>query len=373
MAVPYFDLARARQRVATDVTARWQEVLQSGAFVLGPEVRQFEAAFAEFVDAADAIGVANGTDALVVALRALGLAPGDEVIVPAFTFFATAEAVVLAGGQPVFADVDADTYNLDPEAAAAAVGERTVGILGVHLYGRPFDVAGLRRVCGEHGLWLLEDAAQAQGASHDGQPVGSLGDLASWSFYPSKNLGCFGDGGAITGPRKDLLEKARRIANHGQQGRYHHLEIGTNSRLDSLQAAVLNCRLPLLAEDNASRRRLAERYRRGLAGVGDLAWPRDPDGSTVVYHQMAVRSAHRDGLAEHLQSRGIGSSVHYPSPLHRQPAFAAHRQAEESFPVAEGAARELLCLPMFPELEGTEVDEVVVAIGDYFASHSAAG
>jgi dTDP-4-amino-4,6-dideoxygalactose transaminase len=209
------------------------------------------------------VAVANGTDALVVALRALGLRPGDEVIVPAFSFFATAECVVLAGGVPVFCDIDPETFNLDPDDCAARVSERTVGVVGVHLYGRPFDFGRLREVVAARGLWLVEDAAQAHGARWRGRRVGTLGELAAWSFYPTKNLGAFGDGGALSGMDEELLQKAHRLANHGQTSRYHHVEVGTNSRLDSLQAAVLNLRLATLDEDNASRRRLAELYRRG--------------------------------------------------------------------------------------------------------------
>ncbi|MEM7480595.1 MAG: DegT/DnrJ/EryC1/StrS family aminotransferase [Acidobacteriota bacterium] len=368
MAVPYFDLARAKQRVAQEVTARWQEVLDSGAFVLGPEVRSFEEAFTQWLGAAGCVGVANGTDALVVALRALGVKPGDEVIVPAFTFFATAEAVSLVGATPVFADVDPRTYNLDPASAGQAVTARTVGIVGVHLYGRPCDITALGELCERHDLWLLEDAAQAQGARWRDRAVGTLGTLAAWSFYPSKNLGCFGDGGAVTGPDGALLERVRRIANHGQEGRYHHLEIGTNSRLDSLQAAVLNCRLPLLDADNEARRLAARSYRENLAGVGDLSFPEDPPDALCVYHQMAVGSGRRSDLIQFLTGRKIGTSIHYPSPLHHQPAFTGTASASASLPVAERAAEELVCLPMFPEITADEVDEVCEAIAAFFSS-----
>jgi dTDP-4-amino-4,6-dideoxygalactose transaminase len=367
MTVPYLDLARARDRIAAELAERWQRVLAGTAFVLGDEVRELERGFAAYTGAAGCVGVANGTDALVVALKALALAPGDEVIVPAFTFFATAEAVVLAGGVPVCADVDPATLNLDPGDAAARVGPRTVGVIGVHLYGRPFDVPGLERLCARHGLWLVEDAAQAHGAALDGRRAGTFG-LAAWSFYPTKNLGCFGDGGAVTGPDAALVGRVRRLANHGQESRYHHLEIGTNSRLDSLQAAVLNCRLPKLEADNEARRRLAGRYRERLAGTGDLAFPEDPPGALCVYHQLAVRTARRDALQQHLAGLGIGSSVHYPVPVHRQPAMAALYPRPPELPHAEAAARELLCLPMFPELTEEEVDRVCDAVGELFAA-----
>jgi dTDP-3-amino-3,4,6-trideoxy-alpha-D-glucose transaminase len=365
--VPYLDLARARRRIAAPLAERWQRILEESSFVLGPEVREFERQFAAFLAVEACAGVANGTDALVLALRALGLAPGDEVIVPAFSFFATAEAVLLAGGVPVFADVDAATFNLDPADAAARVTSRTAGILGVHLYGRPFDVDGVLRVCERHGLWLVEDAAQAHGALYGGRRVGGLGRLAAWSFYPTKNLGCFGDGGAVTGNDQELVERVRRLANHGQAGRYHHVEVGVNSRLDSLQAAVLNCRLPLLEADNARRRELACRYYGGLAGAGDLALPPgDPPGSLSVYHQLTVRTAHRDALMRHLAEHGVASSIHYPSPLHLQPALAGTAAVSGELPVATVAAAQVLCLPMFPELTGEEVEAVCEAVRGFF-------
>ncbi|MDP9120383.1 MAG: DegT/DnrJ/EryC1/StrS family aminotransferase, partial [Acidobacteriota bacterium] len=244
--VPYLDLGRSRRRIAAEVEERWRRVLDDTSYVLGAEVREFESAFAAFLGAASAVGVGNGTDGLELSLRALGLRPGDEVIVPAFSFFATAGAVAFLGGRPVCADVDPATLNLDPADAAARVTSRTVGVIGVHLYGRPFDLDGILALCSRHGLWLLEDAAQAHGALWQGKRVGGFGQLAAWSFYPTKNLGCWGDGGAVTGSDRELVERVRLLANHGQTSRYHHVLAGTNSRLDSLQAAVLNCRLPLL-------------------------------------------------------------------------------------------------------------------------------
>jgi len=367
MSIPILDLARARQRIAPQLEARWQRILDASSFILGPEVKEFEQAFAAYLGVADCVAMANGTDALVVALRALGLRPGDEVIVPAFSFFATAEAVCLLGGKPVFADVDRETLNLDPADAAARITARTVGVMGVHLYGRPFDVDDLLALCGRHGVWLLEDAAQAQGAAWRGKRVGGFGRLAAWSFYPTKNLGCFGDGGAVTGSDAALVEQVRLLANHGQAARYHHVIVGTNSRLDSLQAAVLNCRLPLLEADNARRREIACRYYGGLSGAGDVTLLQDREGVTCVYHQMTLRTAHRDALQQHLKEQGIASAVHYPSPLHQQPAMAGITGAKEGdFPVATAAAREVLCLPIFPELTNEEVEEVCAAVRGFF-------
>lgn len=362
-AVPYFTLSRARERICAEVTERWRSVVEDTAFVLGPEVRELESAFADWLGAAGCVGVANGTDALVLALRALDLAPGDEVIVPAFSFFATAECVVLAGGTPVFADVDPATLNLDLDDAAARVTDATVGVLPVHLYGRPMDADHLAAFAAQHGLWVVEDAAQAHGAAWDGRKVGSaplspVGTLAAWSFYPTKNLGAWGDAGAVTGPDRALLDKVHLLANHGQPRRYHHTAIGTNSRLDSLQAAVLNVRLPDLDAANDRRREIACRYQGGLAGVGDLSFPQDAPQAHCVYHQFAVRTSRRDAFAAHLAEHGVGSSIHYPETLPSQPAFADHPQHREALPAADAAAAELLCLPMFPELTDDEVDRV---------------
>ncbi len=363
MNVPFFDLSRAAARIAPELDERWRGLLERTAFVGGPEVAEFERAFADYLGTTACAGVANGTDALVLALRALDLAPGDEVIVPAFTFVATASAVVMAGGRPVFADVEAATLNLDAEEVERRRTERTVGVIGVHLYGRPFDVEGVGEVCRRYGLWLVEDAAQAHGASSHGRRVGRFGDLATWSFYPSKNLGAFGDGGAVTGEDRDRVEKVRLLANHGRAEHYHHVVVGTNSRLDGLQAAVLNCRLPRLERDNERRREIACHYHRGLSDLPGIRLLEDPDGALSVYHQMTIRvPGRRHELREFLASRGIGTGVHYPEALHRQPALLPEDGEPPVLPVAEAAGGEVLCLPVFPELEDREVDAVIAEI-----------
>ena len=365
--IPILDLTRARRRFEPELAERWRRTLEQNSYILGPEVKELEKNFASFLGASAVVGVGNGTDALVLALRALGLQPGAEVLVPAFSFFATAEAVVLAGGRPVFCDVDAATYNLDPEELERRASPRTAGVVGVHLYGRPFDAEAIGEICRRRGWFLLEDAAQAHGARRRGRRVGTLGDLAAWSFYPTKNLGCFGDGGAVSGMDAALVARVFKLANHGQSERYHHLEIGTNSRLDSLQAAVLNCRLPHLDEDNARRRRLGTVYREALAGVGDLRFPPDDPADEVVYHQMTLATGRRDALQEFLKQRGIGSAVHYPSSLHRQPAMAALAGEMPELPRAEQAGREVLCLPMFPELTEKEAHVVADGVHAFFA------
>jgi dTDP-4-amino-4,6-dideoxygalactose transaminase len=289
------------------------------------------------------------------------------VIVPAFTFIATGSAVALAGGVPVFADVEPETLNLDPASVEERLSERTAGVIGVHLFGRPFDVEAVGALCRGHGIWLIEDAAQAHGAAVGRRRVGTFGTLGSFSFYPTKNLGAFGDGGAVTGDDPDLLDRVRRIANHGRTEHYLHGELGTNSRLDALQAAVLNLRLPELDAANRRRREIAGRYRETLERFEEVDLPRDPEGTEPVYHQITLLTDRRDALREHLAERGIGSAVFYPIPLHRQPALERYAPAGLSLPVSERAAERALSLPMFPELEDSEVDAVCDALEEHFS------
>ena len=368
MRIPHFDLRPAAEEIAPELMARWRELLDRTAFIGGPAVESFEAAFARYLETPEAVGVANGTDALVLALRALGLEPGDEVLVPSFTFFATAEAVVWAGGRPVPVDVEPRSFNLDAADAGARGGARTVGVVAVHLYGQPCDLDAVGALCARRGWWLIEDAAQAHGARWDGRPVGTFGALAAWSFYPSKNLGCFGDGGAVTGADREALARARLLANHGRLARYEHGAVGTNSRLDALQAAVLELRLERLERDNERRRALAARYREGLAGVGDLGFAEVPAKALPVYHQLTVRTARRDELRDHLQARGIGSAVFYPIPLHRQPGLLPHLDGDLDLPESERAAREVLCLPLYPQLGEAQVDEVCAAVRQLYGA-----
>ena len=363
--VPLFNLRRSLERYRTELEESWGGLLDATQFVGGAEVRRFEEEFAQYLGAADCVGVANGTDALVLALKAMDLKPGDEVVVPAFTFIATAATVAWLGGKPVFADVEPQTLNLDPASVAARISERTVGIIGVHLYGRPCALEELTKLCDDRGLWFIEDAAQAHGAKYSGRRVGTFGDLATWSFYPAKNLGCFGDGGAVTGSSRKLLERVRRLGNHGRVEHYFHDTVGINSRLDALQAAVLNRRLPLLDDDNARRREIAARY---VEQVGDLAGIRfllDREDDEAVYHQMTVIVKRRDDLQQWLKEKEIGSAVHYPLALHKQPAFAGDG-TQPTLPVAEAAGEQVLCLPIFPELTDAEVDRTCEAIREFY-------
>lgn len=366
MRIPHFDLKPAAEELAPELLARWTDLLARTAFVGGAEVEAFEKGFASYLGGAGCVGVANGTDALVLALHALGLRRGDEVLVPSFTFFATAEAVVWAGGVPVPVDVEPETFNVDVADAEARATSRTVGMIPVHLYGQPCDLDALLELCRRRGWWLIEDAAQAHGATWRGRKVGTFGQLAGWSFYPSKNLGCFGDGGAVTGADTDALARVRTLSNHGRVESYRHGVVGTNSRLDGLQAAVLNLRLARLDRDNARRAALVERYRERLAGVGDLRFAAVPEEAVPVWHQLTVRTAARDGLRQHLLDGGIGTAIFYPIPLHQQPALASLMPAGLSLPAAEAAAREVLCLPLYPQLSESQVDAACEAVRGFY-------
>ncbi|MBZ0114751.1 MAG: DegT/DnrJ/EryC1/StrS family aminotransferase [Thermoanaerobaculia bacterium] len=359
------DLNPVARRLEEDLLARWRDLLRSTAFIGGPEVTRFEENFARFLDAKGCVGVANGTDAIVVALKALNLQPGDVVLVPAFTFFATAEAVCWAGGVPRIVDVEPATLNINVAEAERLYTPEVRGIIGVHLFGMPCDLRALTDLCDRKGLWLIEDAAQAHGARFEGQRVGTFGDFATWSFYPSKNLGCFGDGGAVTGMDPERLDRLRSLANHGRTAHYQHGEVGTNSRLDALQAAVLNLRLETLEEDNRRRVEIADRYRRQLAGVGDIGFLAVPKGRDSVYHQFTIRSTRRDDLRSFLDQRGIGTGVYYPIPLHLQPALVGIVD-DSARPVAERASEDVLSLPIYAELSDDAVDRVCAEIEFFF-------
>ncbi|MGN6813054.1 MAG: DegT/DnrJ/EryC1/StrS family aminotransferase [Thermomicrobiales bacterium] len=365
--IPIADSKRGYLAHKAALDAAVQRVLASGWFVLGEEVAAFEREFAAWLGVAHAVGVANGTDAIELALRALDIGPGDEVIVPAMTATFSALAVSRTGATPVFADVDAVTATLDPAAAAARITPRTRALLPVHLYGGAADLAALGALAERHGLALIEDAAQAHGAAWQGRRVGGDGVLGAFSFYPSKNLGAYGDGGAVVTNDAALASRLRRLRHGGQAGRYEHVEIGVNSRLDELQAAILRVRLAALAADNAARRALAARYDAGLAETG-LVLPRALPDATHVYHLYAVRvpaghpAGDREALIAHLRACDIGTGLHYPTPVHLQPAYASLGGQPGDCPRAEAWAAEELSLPLFPELAEHEQDCVIAAI-----------
>jgi dTDP-4-amino-4,6-dideoxygalactose transaminase len=354
--IPFLQLTPGAD--AADVRRAIDRVITRGWFVLGPELDAFEREFASASGAADAVGVGTGTDALAIALRGLGIGPGDEVITTPLSAAYSALAIMMAGARPVFADIDPDRLTLDPRAAAAAVTARTAAIVPVHLYGQPADMPAIAAVAARHSLAIVEDCCQAHLATCEGKPVGSFGAAAAFSFYPTKNLGALGDGGAITTNDPGLAARARRLRNGGQTDRYHHGEFGVNSRLDEMQAAILRARLPLLPQWTAARRALAQRYRASLQHSGLTIPPRCDDGH--VYHLFPVRSSTRDALQTRLRAAGIETLIHYPVPIPKQPALASERPAE--CPIATQVCAEILSLPLYPSLPTDAVDRVAAAL-----------
>jgi dTDP-4-amino-4,6-dideoxygalactose transaminase len=336
------------------------EALESGWYVLGAQGEAFEHEFAAFCGVDFAVGVGNGTDAIELALRAVGVGHGDGVITSPLSAAFTALAICRIGARPVFVDIDADTYNLDPSLLASAIGESTRAILPVHLYGQPADMKAINRIGAERDLPVVEDAAQAHGAAIEGKRVGGLAAAAAFSFYPSKNLGAFGDGGAVTTDDADLAGRLRMLRNGGQESRYEHRILGVNSRLDELQAAILRVRLRHLEADNTRRREIAARYSQALTGIPGVGPPFVPETVTPAFHLYVIRCADREGLARRLAEAGVDTAVHYPCCIHRQSAFAW--LDAEPCPVAERAVDEILSLPIFPELEDEEVDRVCEAL-----------
>jgi dTDP-3-amino-3,4,6-trideoxy-alpha-D-glucose transaminase len=359
--ISFHNLLPLQQNHAGELQAALQRVLDSGWYVLGPEVEAFEAAFAAYHSLPHAVAVANGTDAIELALRAAGIGRGDEVITVAHTAAATVCAVERAGARPVLVDIDPNSYTMDPAAARAAVTSRTRALLPVHLYGHPADMLALGALAREAGLLLIEDCAQAHGARYDGKLVGTFGDLAAFSFYPTKNLGALGDGGAVLTRNAFLAERLRRLRNYGQAKRYHHLERGINSRLDEMQAAILRVKLAHMDEHNAVRRHLAEHYHAQLRGVS-CPLPRPAALVHHVYHLYVIRHARRQWLAERLKAAGIETLIHYPVPVHLQPAYADLGYVAGSLPVTEQVAREVLSLPLYVGLKEKQVDRVCATI-----------
>jgi dTDP-4-amino-4,6-dideoxygalactose transaminase len=368
--VPILDLKAEYQELRSEIDAAVSRVLASGYFVGGPEVEALEAELCQYLGVAQVISVGSGADALTIALRAMGIGAGDEVITTPFTFMATLEAIQLVGAKPVLIDIDPRSFNLDPAHLASALGPRTKAVLPVHLYGQMAPMKEILAFAWQHGLKVLEDAAQAIGARYCIQPdcpspAGSLGDAGAFSFYPSKNLGAYGDGGFIATNNSDLASEARLLASHGQQGRYHHVRAaGYTSRLDALQAAILRVKLPHLEGWNQRRREIAKAYDQGLKHQVQTPY-HSPDG-LHVYHQYTLRTPEREALIHHLKSLGISSSIHYPTPAHLQPAYQ-DLAPKGSLPQAEQAALEVLCLPIYPQMVDKQVDEVIGAIGKFEA------
>ncbi|AVT32855.1 erythromycin biosynthesis sensory transduction protein eryC1 [Plantactinospora sp. BC1] len=368
--IPLVDLAAAYDRHRAAIDAAIRDVVEDTRFILGREVGEFESAFAAFCGTSHAVGVASGTAAIHLSLAALGVGPGDEVAVPAHTFVATAEPVSWLGARPRFVEVDAETGGMDPDALKSVL-DRVRAVLPVHLYGLPVDLTAIGALATAAGVPLIEDAAQAHGAEYlhdDGSVVraGAYGRIGCFSFYPGKNLGAFGDAGAVTTSDPALAERIRRLADHGRTSKYEHLTVGYAARLDTIQAAVLAVKLGTLAQGNQRRRELAASYRSRLDGVGDLVLPAEPPNRRGVYHLFVLRTRHRDGLLAHLRDAGIGAGVHYPIPLHLQPAYASLGYRPGDLPVTEAWARECLSLPIYPELTQEQLETVVAEVRGYF-------
>ena len=346
---PFLNLRAAYEAQKADIDNATARVLASGWYILGPEVEAFEAEFAAYCAVPHAVGVASGTDAVLLALKGLGIGTADEVITVAHTAVATVTAIELAGATPVLVDIDPLTYTIDPAAVEAAISPRTKAIVAVHLYGHPADLEPLQAIAQRHKLALVEDCAQAHGAKYKGQRVGSIGDVAAFSFYPTKNLGAMGDGGLITTRHADVAERVRWLRQYGWQERYISAISGYNSRLDELQAAILRVKLTALEANNAQRRAHAAEYGRLLAHTG---WqlPTVAPYAEHVFHLYVIQTEGRDALAEKLRQQGVGTAVHYPVPVHLQPAYAHLGYKVGSLPVTESAAQRILSLPMYPEL-----------------------
>ncbi len=363
--IPLVDLAAQHQSLKMDLRRAIDTVILNTRFINGKEVREFESAFAEFCGVAHAVGVGSGTDALFLALKALGVGPGDEVVTVANSFIATPEAILALGAVPVFVDIDPETCNIAVDRIPEKITERTKAIVPVHLYGRPADMEGILAIARERGLKVVADAAQAHGAELAGRPVAQWGDAVCFSFYPGKNLGAYGDAGAVVTQDADLADRIARLKDHGRKEKYTHTLVGVNSRLDTIQAAVLKTKLPHLGRWNEARRDAARRYREGLEGL-PLSLPCESEGATSVYHLFVVQTDERDRLQAHLRERNIATGVHYPVPLPLQPSLADLGHRPGDFPATEAAARRILSLPMYPELTEDQVARVIAEVRAFF-------
>jgi dTDP-4-amino-4,6-dideoxygalactose transaminase len=350
-----------------ELDAAIARTLDNCSFCLGPDVAQFEKDFATFCGAQHALGFNSGTSALHVAMLLLGVGPGDEVITTPYTFIATSWAISYCGAKPVYVDIDEATFNLDPKRIEKAITPKTKAVLPVHLYGQPFDVDAVAAVCKKHNLPFVEDAAQAHGAKYKGKSIGTFGAVSCFSFYPAKNLGACGEGGALVTNDPALAARAKSLREHGSTVRYHHDEVGYNYRLEGIQGAVLGVKLKHLENWTRERQRIAARYVELLSGT-PLQLPAVTAGNESAWHLYTVRSARRDELKKHLDANGIGNAVHYPMPLHLQKVYANLGHRAGDFPVAEKASREVLSLPMFPELTEAQIQRVAAVVKDFFRS-----
>ncbi|MBI3637913.1 MAG: DegT/DnrJ/EryC1/StrS family aminotransferase [Candidatus Rokubacteria bacterium] len=363
MTVPFLDLGRQYQALGKELDQAIREVMETGYFILGPNVKALEEEFAAYCRAPHGVGVASGTDALLLALEALGIGPGDEVVTTPFTFVATAEMISRTGATPVFADIDPATFNIDPDDLARRITSRTKAIIAVHLYGHPADMEAIMVTAQRHGLRVIEDAAQAVGAECGARRVGGIGHIGCFSFFPTKNLGAAGDGGFVTTTDVALADRIVMLRQHGARKKYVHEVMGWSSRLDELQAAILRVKLRYLETWTAARRAHAAAYRERLAGL-PIVLPVERSDCRAVYHLFTIRTPRRDELQKFLQARGVATMVHYPVPLHQQPLY--RHLAATGLPESERASREVLSLPLYPELTPKELAEVAAAVTAFF-------
>ena len=371
MSVPFFDLKLQHAALADELKAAVNRVIDSGVYILGPEVEALEDEIAAYSQCQFGIGISSGTDALIVALLALDIRPGDEVITTPFSFFATASTIARIGAKPVFVDIEPDSYNLDPTKIEAAITPRTKAIMPVHLYGQMAEMDAIMDIAKQHNLFVIEDAAQAIGAEYKGRRAGSIGNFGSFSFYPSKNLGGIGDAGMLVTNDEKLATRAKSLRNHGSNVRYYHQELGGNFRLDGIQAAALRVKLKHLDEWTAARQSNANLYRQLCSennGSFSVSLPVEQPDRRHIYNQFVIRTANREALIKELKSREIGSEIYYPLPLHLQECFADLGYQAGDFPVTESAAREVLALPIFPELTSAQIQEVAAVMTGVQAS-----
>jgi dTDP-4-amino-4,6-dideoxygalactose transaminase len=366
MKVPFVDLKKQNAALRPEIGRALAALHRRGDYILGEDLKKFETEFAAYCGARYAVGLNSGTDALFLSLKALGIGPGDEVIVPAFTFIATANAVSYCGATPVFCDIDPLTYCIDPQSARKALTKRTKAVIPVHLFGQCCDMAALMTLARSRGLYVVEDGCQAHGAEFRGRKSGSIGDTGCFSFYPTKNLSGWGDGGMAVTSDEKIVRKLLLLRDCGRKSKYEHIIVGYNSRLDSIQAAVLRLKLKHLDEWNAARRRHAGRYTSGLAGIKGIACPATGPDTTHVFHVYGIRARRRDALVAFLRSQGIGVTVNYPLPLHLQKSYAGLGYRKGDFPVAERICKEIISLPMHPFLTGPQISAVCGTIRQFF-------
>jgi len=366
MAVQFFDINRQNNALKAEINAAISKVIEKGRFILGENVAGLEKEVAAYCNVKHAVGVASGTDAIHLGLRACGVKAGDEVITSPFTFVATADAIEYCGAKPIFVDIEPKTFNLDPRKLEAAISPKTKAVMPIHLYGQACDMQKIKQLCEKHGLACVEDAAQAIGAEAGGKKIGSLGNAAGISFFPTKNLGCFGDGGMVVTNQDKIADEVRVLRGHGSRKTYHYDIIGYNSRLDELQAAILRVKMGKLDDYAAARRKNAGIYRESLKDIEQITLPFEAPNSKHVYNQFTIRVKNRDDLFGHLKSKGVGCMVYYPLCLHLQNAFAYLGYKKGDLPKSEAAQEEVLSLPIYAEITPAEIGEVCGAIKEFY-------